>query len=408
MYTKLKLAAFCTASLASLAAAVSAQNLNVAWKKGVRATSEDKSVQVKFGGRYHNDWAWITGDDEVVNAVGPLEDGNETRRARLYISGTFLTDFFFKTQYDFEDGIADFKDVYLGAKTPVGRVQLGQFKEPISLEFLTSSNDITFMERSVRNTFSPDRNTGFLVTDTCSEENIQWAFGVFRDTDAFGDSQGDGEYNLTGRVTGTPVHDLGEDGLEMVHLGLGASYRSPNDNSVRVRDSREVHLMPRLADTGAIGSDGVLLVNLEAAWVTGPFSLQGEYTFSDVMTTAAGASDPSFTGGYVQAAYTVTGESRSYKRATGAFGTITPESNFGFDEGAGSGAVELALRYSMLDLTDAGVMGGELTNIALGTNWYLNPNMRVMANVVLGDVDDQPGVPGGSTESFQMRFQVNF
>ena len=64
---------------------------------------------------------------------------------------------------------------------------------------------------------------------------------------------------------------------------------------------------------------------------------------------------------------------------------------------------KLAARYSQADLNDSGITGGELRNTTMGLNWYLNPNVRLMANWVhayrktVGDGD-----------LFGMRFQVFF
>jgi phosphate-selective porin OprO and OprP len=394
--------------ISAIAVTASAQDLKTKWSKALRYTSEDKAFDLKVGGRIHNDWAWMSADRTLTSATKAaatdptkdvFEDGNEFRRARLYISGTLYKSMFFKAQFDFEDGMADFKDVFMGIKTPAGSIKAGQFKEPIGLEELTSSNNVTFMERSLRNSLSPARSTGFQLNDTAgAEQRVYWAFGGFRDSDAFGDSKGDGEYSFTGRVSGLPVFKDG--GKQLIHAGVGVSYRSPNDNAISFKDNREVHLAPNLAKA-KIPSNGVLLVNVEAAWVSGPFSLQGEYTIVNIKATTPGASDPSFSGAYVQAAYTLTGESRSYKKSAGAFGSIAPANNY--DSDTGDGAWEVAIRYSMLDMNDAGVMGGKLTGITAGVNWYLNPNARIMFNLNRTDLDTV-----GQQDAASVRFQVNF
>lgn len=72
-------------------------------------------------------------------------------------------------------------------------------------------------------------------------------------------------------------------------------------------------------------------------------------------------------------------------------------------DGLGLVAVEAALRYSTLDLTDGGIAGGEVDDVTLGLNWYPFANVRWMANYVLSDVDG-----AGEADAFQMRFQVDF
>ena len=102
------------------------------------------------------------------------------------------------------------------------------------------------------------------------------------------------------------------------------------------------------------------------------------------------------------------GESRRVStgrgKSTCAFVRIRPNKNFGMD--TGSGAWELGARVSQLDLNDTDItsaLRGRQTNFTLGTNWYLNPNTRIMLNWVHADVD---GV--GDSDSIAMRFQVDF
>ena len=88
--------------------------------------------------------------------------------------------------------------------------------------------------------------------------------------------------------------------------------------------------------------------------------------------------------------------------AAGKFDRAKPAQDLLGGQG-GFGALEVAVRYSSLDLTDAGVVGGELEDLTIGFNWHLNPNTRVMVNYVNADVD---GV--GKADVFMTRFQIDF
>ena len=66
------------------------------------------------------------------------------------------------------------------------------------------------------------------------DERATWALGVFKNTrNIFGWNIGDGEYDITGRVTCLPVWE--NDGEYLVHLGLGASHRDLDDDQERLR-----------------------------------------------------------------------------------------------------------------------------------------------------------------------------
>jgi phosphate-selective porin len=89
---------------------------------------------------------------------------------------------------------------------------------------------------------------------------------------------------------------------------------------------------------------------------------------------------PTFAGYYLQASYFITGESRGYKKAQGCFDTLKPKENaFGLENGLG--AWEVAARMSSLDHVDDSVDGGELDDVSVGVNWYLNPNTRVIGRL---------------------------
>ncbi len=372
------------------------------WKDGLRFTSNDGSFKLKIGGRIQHDFAYFAEDGDIERRLGAdVDDGTEFRRARLYFSGTIYDDIDFKVQYDFAGGDADFKDVYLGLRNVpyVGNVRVGQFKEPFSLEELTSSNYITFMERSLANTFAPGRNTGIMFYDTMMDERMTWAAGVFRQTDSFGDGAGGRDYNVTARLTGLPVYEEG--GKKLLHLGVSYTHQNYENDTIRFRARPESHLAPRLVDTGDFSAEYGDFIGAEAAWVDGPFSLQGEYVHAFIEGRNRWDGDPNFWAASVQASYFLTGEHRPYKTSTGAFDRVRPLKNFGKD--GGSGAWELAARLSYLNLNDNGVKGGRLRDLTVGLNWYLNPNVRTMWNYVLADPSE-----GGSVSAFMWRFQVAF
>jgi phosphate-selective porin OprO/OprP len=133
--------------------------------------------------------------------------------------------------------------------------------------------------------------------------------------------------------------------------------------------------------------------------------------------------DYMFSGGYVQVAYTLTGENRAYDKR---FGTLDrtyfkngPYTNAWFvrnDDGdldVGWGAWEVAARYSYVNLNDGAgldrIQGGVLNGLSLGLNWYLNANLKCNFDWIYDRRSElAPGTFGGYTSGYGMRVQFEF
>ena len=201
----------------------------------------------------------------------------------------------------------------------------------------------------------------------------------------------------------------------MLQLGVAYSYRNP-DGDLRYRALPESHVTDvRFVDTGTFVADTIGLLNLQGAFVYGPFSLQGEYILSDVDTKFFG--DREFDSYYVQASYFLTSEHRPWDTGDSGFGRLNPRRNFRLGgEDPGWGAWEVGIRYSAIDLSDGPIRGGEEDNITLGLNWYLNPHSRMLINYTHANIDRDffggntyfPLSKGGDVDILQTRFQVDF
>ncbi|MEE9393127.1 MAG: porin [Planctomycetota bacterium] len=386
-------------------------DFNSYWKTGLRLDNGDKSFRLKIGGRIQNDWAFGTQDNdyEQNTAAGRFEDGTKFRRARLFIAGQIHEHVIFKAEFDFAGGDADFADVYLGLRNVgfIDKIRVGHFKQFFSLEQLTSSRFITFMERSLADVFAPGRETGLGVNGTALDQNITWGFSVFRDVDSYGDSApaDDGAYGVSGRVTWVPWYC--DDCDALLHVGGGIVYQGANADAIRFRQRPEISISPRIFDTGSIEADSVLRLNLELAFVWSSFSFQAEYFYAEIEGTN-GNPDPAFWGGYAYVSYFLTGEKRSYDRKNGIFGRVIPHENF--LEGDGCGAWEVAFRASYLDLNDDDANGGKAFNITVALNWYLNPNTQIKLNYIYTNLDEFAPAETGDGESHVVgiRFQIDF
>lgn len=184
------------------------------WKNGLSfETNDKKKFKGKLSGRVQLDAAAFSEDSklESVPGIGDIPAGTEFRRARLSLEGEYVASVpgFYKIELDFAEVDVAFKDVYLGlADIPaVGKIQVGHFKEPSSLEELSSSRFLTFKERATPvEAFWPERNTGILSGNAAFNNRAKWAVGGFTSTELRAGVDGgqplDSDYRVVGRLTG--------------------------------------------------------------------------------------------------------------------------------------------------------------------------------------------------------------
>ena len=193
----------------------------------------------------------------------------------------------------------------------------------------------------------------------------------------------------------------------MIHLGASVAYRGiPGSDPVYYRYRPESGLTNlRYVNTGDIYEvDHVSRLGLEGALVSGPLSLQAEYITTSVDRNA-GYDNLRFYGWYAYVSWFITGGLRRYFPKEAIFGYPEIQSKWG--------ALELAARYSMLNLNSGSVPGGRERNVTLGLNWYINSRFRLMAEYLWVSCDqnandDGTVIGGDRPRIFQMRFQMRF
>ena len=365
-------------------------------KVGNRGKLKIKSAtgdfQYQVGGRIQTDFAVYDADTKEFT------DGTEFRRTRLFVKGRMYKKWLWKAQFDFSSNETEIKDMYMGYEFDPMLLRIGQFGESGSLEDSTSSKYITFMERSLPVlAFTPaERRVGIALSSF--HEYGSYSFGIFEDAESADETES--SKGASARTSYVPWHSK----TEALHLGASIQYRTPPEDAVRFRARPEAHVDDqRLVSTDKIMNTNHYSINgLEAAWVNGAVSIQGEY-INAKLTRKAKPNDLTFDGYYVYGSWFVTGESRRYEIEDGTFGRVRPMQNV---TDGGIGAWELALRFSHLNLNDHEIRGGKEDNITLGLNWYLNPNIRFMFNYVRVESETN----SGDVDPFilQIRAQIDF
>ncbi len=369
--------------------------------------------EVSFEGLIQADYNWF--DSDVANLNGDVPDGldsdQELRRAEIVLKGKGPGNVDWVVGYDAK---AD-KWLDVNAKYKLGGdsnhyLQLGQFKQPNSLEELSSTKNNDFIAKaSITNTLAVARRLGGAYSYGTNDWSLTASYFGRELTRNLAHGSG---YGLRG--TWAPINQGGN----VLHLGVSYVDMDTDADTVRLRARPLADLAGvRLVDTGSTGilnADRMSVIGLEGMYATGPFKLQGEYMKAQVDRYATGvAAQPADAydadGFYVQGVWNLTGEKFGYKAGV----PTTP-----LPDNPGSGMWQLALRYDRLDLNDGylapgatptaapvvrGVLGGEQSSITAGVNWYWRSNFKFMLNYVKVDssryissaraeVDDDPSI----------------
>jgi phosphate-selective porin OprO/OprP len=351
----------------------------------------------KLTGFFQADAGWF-GQDAVnritpVNGVpiGDIQDGADFRRTRLAAVGDLTRNTGYMIEMDFAfPGRPSFMDVWAEVKDtfPVGNFRIGQWRQPFSMDAMTSVRELPLLERALPFAFVPFRQIGAGLYDYNPGLDLTWAISCFRfPTDFYGGNIGDdGGYALATRWTVVPWS--ADNDRRLLHLGAGYVFGDPANDVVRYRNQPEFFVsetggadvvpggvptnVPLFVDTGTIPADNFQLYGTELASIFGPLYFQGEAIFAHVNRSDAGSND--FWGGYAQLGYYLTGEVRPYNHKSGVLTRVDPADPL--LPCYGLGAWEVVGRLSYIDLNDGDVQGNALTIWSAGLNWYLNKNLK--------------------------------
>jgi phosphate-selective porin OprO/OprP len=369
---------------------------------------EQLKLSGKIGGKLAVDAAgYVTGKE-----LQDFDSGVEVRRARLYAQGDCLL--LLPVSYQLEIGyIPDefyIEESYLRFRPIpyIGELRIGQYQAPMGLEVVSSTRDISFMEPAASmQALAPGVNAGIQIGRPVFNERATWALGFF--TDGVGQDYGDASQDFARaivRLTALPIYHPDPDqpgSARLLHLGLSANILYSGDSIVRYQARPESHLAPYVVDTGDIPSEGALVVGGEAAWINGPFSVQGEFLHSSVQQPEGPALN--FTGFYGSVSWFLTGETRPYNRPDGTFARVIPKHNFDWGKG-GWGAWEVVGRASYLDLNSGEVQGGRLAMWMGGVNWHLRSHVKWRFDYGFGRLFGRE--PEGDINIFQSRVELDF
>lgn len=352
-------------------------------------------VEAKVTGRVHFDARnFSSGYNAIADRdSASLGDSFEVRRARIGVAGTINKDISYEIVGNGVGSTTNWVDTAYGnyGFNKKAQVRVGRFKQPFSLEEQSSSNNVSFMERSYGNQMVPGKRLGAMVHGepmtglTYGVSVYQDGFNVLTNQSSIGNKQA-ARFTLN-------LAQLNNIKDTVLHIGAGYTsgessvvpVNSGNTQSVADTITRATIVALRSENRGQsnvyraqIGGDTLLsagtsgmsynntannaitinqkLRGVELAGARGPFKFQMETfnskfdakgTVQNLQTkaTANHAMGVQVKTDYMEFMYNITGESFAEAYKGGNFGGIKPKTNFAA-EGKGSGAFQVGYRTS--------------------------------------------------------------
>ncbi len=383
-------------------AAIQAQMVKTtpSWKGAPLYEDKEAGWSFKPRGRLQYDAGFVSNPNDNI-ITRNLGFNTRARRIRLGVEGAIPGGFGYKFEMDYANSSVGFGDVIL-TYAPAGKpwnLAVGNQETNNGLEQQTSSRFTSFIERAAFddafvNTRRIGANLGFVNKAGTARFNA----GIFaaHSIDSSLDNEG---WIAAARGTYSPLM-----GSTQLHLGANYQYRkfaannnggsgsssgAPSTNRLARYRARPFSQLTdvRFVDTGnfAAESDNIFGLEFGAIAKSLHFAAEGQYlssnaygagdtlNFSDSATlnlfpgnTASVLvpnGNPSFWGGYVEAGYFFTGETRGYKNgAWDRTKVLKPFSKGGW------GAVQLNGRVDYLDLATNKLKNGFTNNFLTGVS----------------------------------------
>ena len=415
--------------------------------------SADGNFTAAVRGLLQADWGYYSqggGAKNLPTAYGPdLSSGTNLRRVELGLQGKVFGDWSYFFLYEFGNPSTEAPGHILYSYLQYDGLapwafRVGAYAPPANLDDSTSAADLMFLERNspsnmqrgIAGSEGRDAISVLYMGDRLFGA-LSYTGGKVQDGPGFDEQQAllgrvaymayaDADAHLLVGANGTYVFKL----ADAVATGGATLATTPGGtalNCISLSDLPEISVDSngtKLANTGSLPADKVSQWGVETAGSyqnyygqagyyafqvdRAPAAYMGYSSASTSATTIVHPGNNRFSAWYVQASWTLTGESKGYNQATGAFTSPKPAKPFSLANG-GWGAWELVARYSDLNLNDhvndasnvvtnwtgastrtytyyGTVRGGDQKIATLGLNWYPNSAVRFALDYQLIDV----------------------
>ncbi len=406
-------------------AAAGSNKIDVFFKNGLQAKSQDGNFEIKIGGRVLVHYREYMANPERVSV-----DNFSFREVKLDLKGKIWKDFGFRVEINGSGNSAFVvDDAYLSfERWSLLKIKVGQFKAPYSIEQTTSTLFIDMPERGPQDRLVPGYELGAMVYGEIFEKILEYNLMVANGTLKAAENNSDKD--VYGRLQFRPFAKMESDFLKGFHVAVAgnvgrrglAKGTLPYTYSMPTTQTTFVAAGPR---AGQVRFDEERYrFEAEIAYLAGPVGIKAEYHKTrDVYRFPGQTSDTGGRAGhcnhvafFVTGSCFITGEDKNWDRPNvkkPLFGT-----------GGGFGAVELLARYSRFnvpgDLMRDGVISKtnsaqHVDEMAACVNWYPNSNVRLSvmyAYVLYNGTHNNPIVVAGKRFDHEdvliVRAQIDF
>lgn len=340
--------------------------------------SADGNLELKFDGRIMMDMGFIDSKED-----NPAYANTNFRRARFAIKTRMHKVWSGEFDIDYAENAPELKDMWLAyAISDNQQIKIGNHKPFFSMAEMTTSRWYTFMETPM---VTDAIGSGRRIALSYSYTGPKMFAGVSLFGDKVATNNADEEKNepfgYSTRIIYRPIAN--SDTSQFFHVGVNYLVQEPeaeDDGDFKVKAGVEASIYDQdFLDTGKQkDTDDVTTMGLEFAGRMGKSSFQSEY-YQSTLTHTDTTADFEFSGYYLDYSFMINGAGRPYNTSDGEFGPVIPSSD--------KGNLEVAFRYSTLDLNDGDVTGGAATAYTIGLNWYANTNLVFRLNHVITEFD---------------------
>lgn len=336
------------------------------------------------------------------------------QRMRFELGGELYQRYLFHVEPNFSEDDVELEEAWFGADlaTQGPRLMFGRMKEPFSLEEMLPRRHIDFPAFSILNQFVPAEDHGVTLLGGSRDAQVEYGAAFYNGT---GGDDLNSDKDVAARLVARPWADDEGALFQRLQFGGAVTYGRQDADLAGAELVTETKAPFLEFEPGSSADGERLRLGLEAAWLSGPAALTAEaIQITEDLSGSGGDIENETRGWYATASWVLTGERK-------LFSGVRPSHPL-WAEGAsaGSGAWQLALRYSDLELDEALVDGGLVAASSfpdavrtwdLGLNWYTSANTKVMLHFVHTDYAEEIDFDGesrGSENALIVQLQLHF